>query len=642
MAEPPTKPIAEPSSAYSDRVAFPFIAPPEMRGEAIVHPVAIVGAGPIGLTLALALAKQGIRSIVLEDDDRVCAGSRAIGMSRRSLEIWDAVGAIEPIAARGLTWRGGRSFYRGRTVLEFEMADDPALKYRPMFNIQQSYTEHYLVAALLHTGHAELRWQSRFTGLTQRNDRVEFDVQTPQGNYRTAAHYVIACDGARSAVRSALGLSMNGTSYEASYVIADINLDTTQPVERRCWFDPPSNAGATILMHRQPDNVWRLDYQLREGEDPEVATRPENVIPRIQAHLDLIGENGNWTLEWVSMYRVHSRALDDFRHGRVFFAGDAAHLMPIFGIRGLNSGVEDSWNLAWKLSAVLRGEAPDALLDSYSAERRAVFLENTALAERNAWFMTPPSPGARVMRHAVLSLALTRADVQDILNPKQAAYVPLRKSPLCTEDDAADGFVSGPAPGDVLPDVGVTLMAGSSRNNFLHALLDPACATVLRFDDGPLAPGEAVALEALARRFPLRLVTVVNAIDDGDAPPFCIVDRDGSLRRRFDAGSGGVYLVRPDHNVAARWRRFDAARLEAALTRVFGRDRASPSVAAAAAPAAALSPAEELYRLLGDALSSVGGDKRELLLSKIALLMGLKLGDVNAVASLIDAARQDL
>lgn len=558
------------AAGYFDAQRFAFVRPPEMDGAKKVHAAVVVGAGPVGLTLTLTLARHGVPCVLLDDDDAVCAGSRAVGMSRRTLEIWDAVGAVGEIAAHGRWWHSGRSFHRGRTVLEFRMPDDPALQYRPMFNIQQFHTERYLVAALARSTLVDMRWQSRFVGVTQHADHASVEVETPQGRYELDARYVIACDGARSAVRSAMGLELVGTSYEAAYVIADIKLETDSPMERRCWFDPPSNPGSTILMHGQPDGVWRLDYQLREGEDAAAAVLPENVIPRVQMHLDLIGERGAWSLEWVSLYRVHSRGLKAFRHGHVFFAGDAAHLMPIFGIRGLNSGVEDAWNLGWKIAYVEKGLAPDALLDSYSTERRAVFLENAALAERNAWFMTPPTRGVRLMRDAVLSLAPRCAQVQDIINPKQAAYVPLRDSPLSTADDALATFESGPAPGEVAPDMKVAAIGSTTTDGYLHSLLDERCAGIYFSGDRGSSSATAAALARLEQKYPLRTIVVARS-DSGTLPRAHIVDEDGAVHERFGARADTFYLVRPDQSVAARWRAFDAAAVGAALDRMLCR-----------------------------------------------------------------------
>lgn len=635
LAAPVDTAIAAPSEKFG------FQRPPEMDGKpaAHIHPVVVVGAGPVGLTMALSLAHAGVACVVLEDDDQVCTGSRALGMSRRTLEIWDALGAADRIRSHGRDWFSGRSFYRGQTILDFRMPDDDAIRHRPMFNIQQCHTEQYLVEALGKHTAADLRWQSRFLGLVQHDGHVSVQVGTPDGEYTLKARHVVACDGARSAVRSQMGLKLEGTSYEATYVIADIRLDSQAAMERRCWFDPPSNPGLTILMHGQPDKLWRLDYQLGEGEYIEAAVRPENVMPRIQAHLDYIGEKGAWTLEWLSPYRVHSRALEKFRHQRVLFAGDAAHLMPIFGIRGLNSGVEDAWNLGWKLAQVEQGKAPDTLLDAYDVERRAVFAENAALAQRNAWFMTPPSEGVRMTRDAVLSLALDGAPVADILNPKQAAYVPLRSSPLSTPDTA--GFSGGPLPGETVPD----LSLGSPQPHaitHLQGVLDGRFTGLYFAVQGEL-PEEAVsALTSLQKNSSLQIVVIRQG--GGDASErtegmTLVNDHDGVLHQRFAASAGCFYLVRPDHHIAARWTALNEGAAKAALARATGVSYAHAGMAAVHAP---LSHAEDVYRSLGKALEAVPAAQHTLFLSKLAMLLALDNTDGAAFKRMAGVAAQNL
>ncbi|MDB5966008.1 MAG: FAD-dependent oxidoreductase [Polaromonas sp.] len=626
-----------PAPAATDK--FGFKRPPEMDGPSATHPVVVVGAGPVGLTMALSLAKAGIACVLLEDDDQVCTGSRALGMSRRTLEIWEALGAADRIRSHGRDWFSGRSFYQGQTILDFRMPDDDAVRHRPMFNIQQCHTERYLVDALARQPLAELRWQSRFLGLAQHDGQVTVQVGTPEGEYSLKACYVVACDGARSAVRSSMGLRLEGTSYEATYVIADIRLDSQAPMERRCWFDPPSNPGLTILMHGQPDKLWRLDYQLGEGEDAEEAVKPANVMPRLQAHLDYIGEKGSWTLEWLSPYKVHSRALERFRHQRVLFAGDAAHLMPIFGIRGLNSGVEDAWNLGWKLAQVVQGKAPDALLDAYDTERRAVFAENSALAERNAWFMTPPDAGVRMMRDAVLSLALDDAPVADILNPKQASYVPLRSSALSTPDTVA--FTGGPLPGEIVPDL-LLRAPQSTAATHLQGVLDGRFALLCFAGDGPVAPALLPALTRLVETEDIQVVLIhCSGAEAGPAAPgiTAVADHDGVLHQRFGAEAGHTYLARPDHHIAARWKSCDVAAVSAALAKAKGMSYASAAMAPVHAP---LSHSEQVYRTLGKALAAVPTEQHTLFLSKLAMLLALEQPDTQKLEAMAGIAARHL
>jgi 3-(3-hydroxy-phenyl)propionate hydroxylase len=340
------------------------------------HRVAIVGGGIAGLATALGLAGHGVRSVVLEADESVCVGSRAICVSRRSLEITARLGALEAFLAKGLPWTGGRSFYRNVEALHFRMPHDENQRLPPMVNLQQYYIEQFLLDAAQRSGLIEVRWQNRVSEIRARAAGVHITVDTPRGGYQLAADWLVGCDGAHSAVRAAAGLKFQGTSYEGRYVIVDVALKSDRPTERLAWFDPPSNPDSTILMHRQPDDVWRIDYQLRDDEDPEEAIRPENVIPRVASHLSMIGEREDWAPIWVSLYNAKALTLETYRKDRVLLAGDAAHLVPIFGVRGANSCFGDADNLAWKLAFVIKGLAHEVLLDSYSSERVYAAREN--------------------------------------------------------------------------------------------------------------------------------------------------------------------------------------------------------------------------------------------------------------------------
>ncbi len=601
-------------------------------------PVAIVGAGPVGLTVALTLSKQGVPCVLLEEKDEVCTGSRALGMSRRTLEIWDAVRAVASIQSHGKTWDGGRTFWRDEEVLRFQMPDDPRSKFRPMLNLQQCHTERYLHDAAADRPEIDVRWTSRVTGVRRFGSHVELDVTTPQGRQVIRAAHVVACDGAKSTLRALLGLRLQGSTHDASYLIADIKLDSTAPMERRCWFDPPSNPGSTVLMHGQPDQVWRLDYQLASGEDAAEAQRPERVKQRIADHLAYIGERGDWSLEWVSVYRAHSRCLDDFRHGRIFFAGDAAHLMPIFGIRGLNSGVEDGWNLGWKLGFVHRGLAGDTLLDSYSEERRQVFLENAAMADRNAWFMTPPNAGAQLIRDAVLQVARSHAGAGDIINPRQASYVPLRRSSLLTPDDARATFSGGPSPGEVVPN----LRLAGTRPAWLQGRLGRGWTLLLFADTIGAADALAHSLTPLTQEYAISVLSVVDTEAPGDAAGagHVIADPQGDLRASFDAQHGTVYLVRPDHNIAARWRSLEVAEVKAALARGTGACTTAHKGPPSDDPALPSSSAEKIYRTLGGALAASAPDEQPALLAKLLLRLALHIDDPQAVQDLIEPLAQ--
>ncbi len=294
-------------------------------------------------------------------------------------------------------------------------------------------------------GLVEIRWQTKLAGLERGDDGVALDLETAQGPYRLRADWVVACDGARSAVRQALGLRFSGSTYDGTYIIVDIHLKSDYPTERRAWFDPPTNPGSTILMHRQPRDIWRVDYQLRDDEDPEEAVKPENVLPRVRSHLEWIGERDDWTPVWISAYRANCLTLERYNHDRVLFAGDAAHLVPIFGVRGMNSGIDDTHNLAWKLAWVTQGRAPARLLDSYSSERVFAARENIRHASKSTEFMAPPSHAFTLMREAALGLATQDPFFATLINPRQTSAITFADSPLNAAD--SDALPAGPVAG---------------------------------------------------------------------------------------------------------------------------------------------------------------------------------------------------
>jgi len=505
-------------------------------------PVVIAGGGPVGLTLAALLARLGIRSLVLEADDGYCTGSRAICISRRSMEILAWAGADRHVAEVGLPWVGGRSYFRDTEVLHFTMPSEPTERFGPMINIQQYEIEEAAHRALPSDA---VRWSTRVVDVRAGSDGVAVDVVDASGASSTVvAEWLVACDGGRSTVRDALGLSLSGVQYDGRYVIVDIAQETQRAVERLAWFDPPSNPGSTILMHRQPGGVWRIDYQIRDDEDPVEAVKPENVLPRVQSHLAMIGETAPWTPLWISIYNAKCLTLDAYRHGRVLFAGDAAHLVPIFGVRGLNSGLDDAGNLAWKLAAVIEGRASDALLETYSSERVHAARENIAYGAKSTEFMAPPNAGFELMRQAALRLALEREAVRSLINPRQTTPIAYAGSPLNVGDDE---LVGRPAP--------EARVDGGAHRHLTEYFGRDFVALV--FDDR-------------ARDAAVPGVTTLFVAADGDAHDGVVVDLHGEARARYGAQRRRVVLVRPDGYVMATWDRFDAAAVSRALARVSG------------------------------------------------------------------------
>ncbi|MEM5298227.1 FAD-dependent oxidoreductase [Burkholderia sp. JPY481] len=556
---------------------YPAALPPLVDGrDPQTRAVAIVGGGPVGMTLALALARQGVRSVLIEADDSVCTGSRAICISRRSLEIFKRLGVVDGFLQKGLAWTGGRSFYRDTEVFRFAMHQDDEQSLPPMINIAQYQIEQLLLDQIERHGDLiDVRWQTRVTGLVQRPQggatltlRSAESADSKGTSWQMDAAWVVACDGGRSTIRDLLGLKLTGTTYEGRYVIVDIELDSTRATERLAYFDPPSNPGSTVLVHKQPDNVWRIDYQLRDDEDPDAAVLPENVMPRVQNLLDSMGETGAWSPIWITIYKANALTLERYRHGSVLFAGDAAHLVPIFGVRGANSGIDDADNLGWKLGCVINGNASPALLDSYSDERVYAARENLSYGMKSTEFMAPPTFAFDLLRTAVLGLAEHHAAVRPLINPRQTHAIAYRQSPLNFVGDKADAFDRGPAPGTVLPECRLVKQSQDGARIGIHLtdLLGP-CFTALRFDADHANDAESwqqLQSTLASQGIPFNLIDIVTAEARSTNDPRAI-DPTGRLHDMLGAQPGTVYLIRPDGHVLARWRNGSPAAVRHAL-----------------------------------------------------------------------------
>ncbi|MCF7547475.1 FAD-dependent monooxygenase [Pseudonocardia sp. WMMC193] len=522
--------------------------------------VVIVGAGPTGLVTALGLAQRGISSEVLDAADDVAAGSRALGLSRRTLQIFDTLGVADTCLEKGAPWVGSRSFYRDTEVFRLELPDEPDEAFPAMLNLAQEDVTRILLEEIHKTvpDLVRIRWGCQVTAISSTADDVRVEIRTAAGRATARASWLVACDGARSTVREQLGVRLEGQSWDTRYVIVDVRLHSDHPAERRAWFDPPSNPGSTVLMHRQPADVWRLDYQI----DGDPAADPDelvaDVVGRVREHLDHIGEAGPFEVVWASTYQARALTAPRYRYGRVLLAGDAAHLIPIFGIRGLNSAVEDANNLAWKLAAVLDGRAGADLLETYSTERLAAARSNLALATRSTLFMAPPTPAHHLVRRALLGLvAEGHTHLRAVIDPRQTGTVGHPDSDLHAVPRAG-APATGPTVGEVFPDALVTAADGGSTHLSRH--LGRAAALVC-FGSPP---------SAVPAHHDLDVLTVLGAGAEAPVgvPGRVFVDPTGRAQERWQARPGDVVLVRPDGHVAGAWARPDDTELETALARL--------------------------------------------------------------------------
>ncbi|MCG2596247.1 MULTISPECIES: FAD-dependent oxidoreductase [Burkholderiales] len=532
------------------------------------HPVVVVGAGPVGLTTALDLARQGVRVVVLDDDYRLSTGSRAICFSKRTLEIWDRLGVGQRMVDKGVSWNVGKVFFRDQEVWRFDLLPEPGHRRPAFINLQQYYAEGYLYEQARQEPNIDLRWKNKVVGLEQAGDGVALSIDTPEGGYTLHADWLVACDGARSPVRKLIGQESHGRIFRDRFLIADVKMKADFPAERWFWFDPPFHPNQSVLLHMQPDNVWRIDFQLGWNADPVEAVKPENVLPRIRA---LLGPDAQFDLEWVSVYTFACERMDKFRHGRVVFAGDSAHRVSPFGARGANSGVQDAENLAWKLRLVLAGQAPESLIDSYAAEREHAADENILNSSRATDFITPKSDISRSFRNAVLNLARTHAFARTLVNSGRLSLpATYADSPLNSPD--RDTFAGRMRPGAVALDAPVR---GPGDSPWWLSQLDAGFTLALFCGDQPPAIDTLQALRALRlAAVPVKAVLVAGPGCDSAGWPedmARVVDNEGLLAQRYDALSGTAYLIRPDQHIAARWRAFQPDAVTSAVNRAIGR-----------------------------------------------------------------------
>ena len=527
-----------------------------------LHPVVVVGAGPVGLALAIDLAQQGIRCVLLDDQLTLSNGSRAICFAKRTLEIFDRLGAGEKITAAGVGWHVGRVFFGEELLYQFDLTAD-GHQHRPAFiNLQQYVVEGLLVERAEEIEALDLRFGHRLMALDIDGEIAHLRIETPQGEYLMDARYVIACDGARSACRGLMGLSTEGQVFKDRFLIADVRMRAPFPAERWFWFDPPFHRNQSALLHRQPEDLWRIDFQLGWDADPELEKNPERVRRRVAA---MLGPGVDFDLVWVSVYTFACQRMEKFVHGPVIFAGDAAHGVSPFGARGANGGVQDADNLAWKLALVLRGKAPAQLIDSYHEERSYATDENILNSTRSTDFITPKSPVSRMFRDATLMLAKRHAFARAFVNSgRLSAPARLLNSSLVTEDVSWLGGVVAGASCEDLP------LEVAGRSTWLLDLCGN-CFTLLTFA-GADAAGTAHLIE-LFEPLGLQVLVVVTELSAaaalGQRFPQTIVAHDtyDLAQHRYLAQPGAVMLIRPDQHVAARMLSPTLEGLRAALLR---------------------------------------------------------------------------
>ena len=508
------------------------------RGAEAHHPVVVIGAGPVGLACALDLALRGVPVLVLDDQEGVGEGSRAICFAKRTIEICDRLGFGDAVVDKGVMWNLGKVFHGVDPVFEFDLLPEDGHR-RPAFvNLQQFHFERFLVERIRQVraegAPIEIRGRNRAARLDPAEDGARLAVETPEGGYALTTDWVLACDGAGSPTRTALGLGFEGKVFRDSFLIADVRMAADLPAERRFWFEPPCReAGESALLHRQPDGIWRIDFQIGWDVDRADELRED----RIRARIDQMLPGSDYEIVWSSIYTFQCRRMTSFRQGRVLFVGDSAHQVSPFGARGANGGLQDADNLAWKLAMVIAGEAPEALIDSYDTERRQAADENIRHSTRSTDFITPKSEISRTFRDAVLDLSRDHDFARPFVNSGRLSVPCVHDGSPLNGIDALPGGPRISRPGAPCPDapVGGGFLLDRLRGGFAVLAIGTEAPDVPGADRVEVAaPGAALAARYL-----------------GEAPR-------------------ALYLLRPDQHVAARWDGAAPGEIEDAMRRATG------------------------------------------------------------------------
>jgi 2-polyprenyl-6-methoxyphenol hydroxylase-like FAD-dependent oxidoreductase len=507
-------------------------------------PVLIAGAGPVGLTAALALARHGVPSVLIDRGDGVaCVGSRSICTARWTLEAFERLGCGRRMADEGVSWTIGRTYFRDVELFETRFPAVGREVFPPFINLGQERVEGILLERVAAEPLIETRWHHTLAWIGQSQDRVTAVANTPSGQVTLEASHLIGCDGARSTTRRLLELDFRGHSHTDKFLIIDLRADLPFADERRFFFDHPRNPGRQVLIHPQPDKVWRIDWQVPADLDLDEEGRSGRLDRRIR---DLIGDI-DYEIVWESAYVFHQRRAPRFRVGRVFLAGDAAHVFSPFGARGMNSGVQDAENLAWKLWLVREGSAPEALLDTYDSERGAAADHNLAVTDATMRFMAPSSAPRRIVRDLILRGSVRVKLLRRLVNSGRLSQpFAYRDSPIVATRRGTRRPAA--APGCVAPDAPCQVLGHDRPAERLRDLLGRGFVA-LRFDARP-DPAFDAAAGADQLLVATELFTVV-AQRPAVAPVPTVVDSDGLLTGAYGARPGDLVLIRPDGHIAA-------------------------------------------------------------------------------------------
>jgi 2-polyprenyl-6-methoxyphenol hydroxylase-like FAD-dependent oxidoreductase len=534
----------------------PAIARHRHAGSGLDCQVLIVGAGPTGLVLGAELLARGIRTRIIDKADGVALNTRAIGLHARTLEVLDMMGLAERFTERGQVVRQLRFYSEARCLVSLEFARSGS-RFGFLLDLPQDETERLLRARISELG-GVIEQPAELAGLTARGDAVTADIRGPEGRAGTiTAGFVVGCEGAHSRVRHELGLAFEGHPYPQDWLLADVLLDWDLREDAAHVFFRAD--GLPLICFPMRERRWRLilPFAGSRGGQPPTLEEIQQLTDQRAPQPVIVSDP-----TWLANFRCHRRSASAYRRGRVLLAGDAVHIHSPAGGQGLNTGMLDAHNLGWKLALVASGRAPDALLDSYAAERGPVADEVLKLTHALVRYGTLSHPVKRKVRDVVVPAAGRTAVIQRRAARRLSqVYVEYPPGPLVR----AERHRSGPKPGQRMPDMTVH---ADNQASTLHRVLRRGRHVLVI----PAADPAPVLNDGLLRRY-LEYFDVVTT-DTGKAPG------------RGRGGIGPVILVRPDGHVGARGRPGSMHAVTGYLHDLFG----EPASYRNAAPAAAFRP----------------------------------------------------
>lgn len=574
------------------------------------YEVAIIGAGPAGLTVALDLANRGISSVVFSKENSVSVGSRALCFSKKSLEVVNRIAkdASKKMIDKGVVWNLGKVFYRDDEVYKFNLLAEEGHKIPAFINLQQYYFEEYLVDEISNQPLIDLRWQSEANFVSQDDEKVTLEIETKEGNYHIEADYLLTCEGVRSKTRETMNIPFEGELFEENFLIADVTMKNDFPTERWFWFDPPFNKGHSALLHKEPDGVYRIDLQLGiDGVDKEKELDPERIKSRLRK---MLGDDCKFELEWTSIYNFRCMRIKNMVHNRVIFAGDSAHQVSPFGARGANGSIQDTDNLAWKLAYVLKGKAPKSLLNTYQEERSPAADENIYHSSNATDFISPKSEISTLFRNQTLDLAKTEVFAQKLVNSGRLshAYKYLQSSLTSQDSEKWNCKIQN---GYSLSDVQL------SKNGKTHHLVD-----VLGNDFTLIVFGEnQFNRSEINSEFELKIVSISEGSKQDT-----LEDAHHYFKNRYDVKQGSWYLIRPDHYIADRGRFLNYKKINKAIAKATHTSQnLEKSNIIDGSPVYAK---DDMYKILIESHKDLSTKESHILNAKIILLLMDKVEDV--------------